>query len=74
MTVVMGDQLVGIQMRGEIAMPENPRIVVMTDGMLVNQLTTDPLLSGVGVLILDEIHERSLNMDHALAVLHSVSF
>ena len=44
------------------------RIEVITEGLLVRRLQSDPGLDGVAAVILDEIHERSLESDLALAL------
>lgn len=43
------------------------RIEVVTEGVLVRRLQADPSLPGVGTVVLDEFHERSLDADLALA-------
>jgi len=40
----------------------------MTDGLLLRELLIDPLLSKYSYLILDEIHDRSLNSDILLPI------
>ena len=45
------------------------RIEVVTDGVLTRMLQSDPELSGVGLVIFDEFHERSLQVDLALTLL-----
>jgi ATP-dependent helicase HrpB len=47
-------------------------IEVVTEGILTSRLQHDPLLSGVGAVILDEFHERSLHADLAIALLPEV--
>jgi ATP-dependent helicase HrpB len=54
--------------RGWKALSHPPRIEVVTTGLLVRRLLGDPGLDGVSVIILDEIHERSLEADLALAL------
>ncbi len=61
-------QTVGYQVRMERRISENTRIEVLTEGLLVRRLQDDPELSGVGLVIFDEFHERSLQADLALAL------
>ena len=57
---------VGYRMRGE-AVPGR-RIEVVTEGILTRMIQSDPALEGVGCVIFDEFHERSLNADLGLAL------
>ena len=59
-------QTVGYRIRGE-AVP-GTRIEVVTEGILTRMLQSDPELSGIGCVIFDEFHERSLNADLGLAL------
>lgn len=61
-------QSVGYQVRMERRMGRNTRIEVLTEGLLVRRLQEDPELSGVGLVIFDEYHERSLSADLGLAL------
>jgi ATP-dependent helicase HrpB len=61
-------QTVGYRMRGEAKTSANTRIEVVTEGILTRRLQSDPELSGVGAVIFDEFHERSLNADLGLAL------
>ena len=63
----IGD-LVGFQVR--FADRTSPRTLVklMTDGLLLRELESDPLLERYDTLILDEAHERNLNVDFLLGV------
>ncbi|TWU01777.1 ATP-dependent helicase HrpB [Neorhodopirellula pilleata] len=44
------------------------RVVLMTTGMFLRRMQTDPLLENVGCVVLDEFHERTLDLDVALAL------
>ncbi len=63
---------VGYQIRFERRVGPNTRIVVETEGVLNRQLIADPFLEGVGAVILDEFHERSVHTDLAIALLKEV--
>lgn len=63
---------VGYRMRAESCGGPDTRIDVITEGILTRMLQQDPELSGVGLVILDEFHERSLQADLALALLLDV--
>ena len=60
-------QTVGFRTRLESASSAQTRIEVVTEGLLVRRLQSDPGLDGVAVVILDEVHERSVESDLALA-------
>ena len=63
---------VGYQIRFErLAGPET-KILVVTEGILVQRLQADPFLDGVGVVIFDELHERNLATDLSLAMARRV--
>ncbi|WP_449042000.1 ATP-dependent helicase HrpB [Paracoccus sp. (in: a-proteobacteria)] len=57
---------VGYRIRGE-SVPGS-RIEVVTEGILTRMIQSDPELSGIGCVIFDEFHERSLNADLGLAL------
>ena len=59
---------VGYRMRGEARVGPQTRIEVVTEGILTRMLQSDPGLDGVGCVIFDEFHERSLNADLGLAL------
>jgi ATP-dependent helicase HrpB len=61
-------QTVGFRTRIDHATSAATRIEVITEGLLVRRLQSDPGLDGVAAVILDEIHERSLESDLALAL------
>ena len=59
---------VGYRIRGEAKVSAATRIEVVTEGILTRMIQTDPELAGVGLVIFDEFHERSLNADLGLAL------
>ncbi|MBC8124964.1 MAG: ATP-dependent helicase HrpB [Candidatus Kapabacteria bacterium] len=59
---------VGYRMRMESAIGPTTRIEVVTEGVLTRQLARDPALAGIGIVIFDEFHERSLHADTGLAL------
>ena len=61
-------QTVGYRIRGEAKVSKATRIEVVTEGILTRMIQSDPELSGVGAVIFDEFHERSLNADLGLAL------
>lgn len=65
-------ETVGYRMRAETCVGPSTRLEVVTEGILTRMLQQDPELNGVGLVILDEFHERSLQADLALALLLDV--
>ncbi|WP_191831454.1 ATP-dependent helicase HrpB [Pseudomonas fluorescens] len=61
-------QTVGYRIRLDSKVGSETRIEVVTEGILTRRLQADPALEGVGLLIFDEFHERSLDADLALAL------
>ena len=59
---------VGYRIRGESRISKATRIEVVTEGILTRMLQRDPSLEGIGAVIFDEFHERSLNADLGLAL------
>ncbi|MEZ5911569.1 MAG: ATP-dependent helicase HrpB [Paracoccaceae bacterium] len=59
---------VGYRIRGEAKVSSDTRIEVVTEGILTRMIQSDPGLEGIGALIFDEFHERSLNADLGLAL------
>lgn len=59
---------VGYQVRFDRRVGPDTRIEVLTEGILTRRLQADPSLPGVGLVIFDEFHERSLHADLALAL------
>ena len=58
---------VGYRIRGEAKVSKQTRIEVVTEGILTRMIQSAPDLPGVGAVIFDEFHERSLNADLGLA-------
>jgi ATP-dependent helicase HrpB len=58
---------VGYQVRFDERRSKDTRILVLTEGILTRRFLDDPLLEGVGCVILDEFHERSVHTDLCLA-------
>jgi len=61
-------QTVGYRIRGESKVSPATRIEVVTEGILTRMIQSDAELNGVGAVIFDEFHERSLNADLGLAL------
>lgn len=65
----LGDKI-GYQVRFDNnTVKDNTAIKFMTDGILLREFQTDPNLSKYGVIMIDEAHERSLNIDLTLGLL-----
>lgn len=60
---------VGYAIRFDDVTSAATRIKVMTDGLLLQEARTDPELSRYGLIMVDEAHERSLNIDFTLGLL-----
>ena len=65
-------ETVGFRMRAQTCVGPTTRLEVVTEGVLTRMIQRDPELNGVGLVILDEFHERSLQADLALALLLDV--
>lgn len=64
--------LVGYKMRFEDQTNQDTKIKIMTDGILLQEMKLDPWLSKYSVLMIDEAHERSLNIDFVLGLVKRV--
>jgi len=62
-------EIVGYQVRFTDQSSESTLVKVMTDGILLAQIQRDPMLRSYDTLIIDEAHERSLNIDFILGYL-----
>lgn len=65
-------ETVGYRMRAQSCVGPQTRLEVVTEGVLTRMIQRDPELTDVGLVILDEFHERSLQADLALALLLDV--
>ncbi|WP_185964303.1 ATP-dependent RNA helicase HrpA [Aliikangiella marina] len=65
-------EFVGYSVRFNNKLSEKTRIKLMTDGILLAEIEADPMLSRYEVLIIDEAHERSLNIDFLLGFLKKI--
>lgn len=63
---------VGYRVRFESVVSKQTRIEVVTEGILTRMIQTDNSLDGVGLVIFDEFHERSLQADLSLALCYQV--
>ncbi|MFA6022277.1 MAG: DEAD/DEAH box helicase, partial [Rhodospirillales bacterium] len=61
-------EIVGYRVRLDSKVGPATRIEVVTEGILTRMLQDDPSLPGIGLVIFDEFHERSLNADLGLAL------
>jgi len=61
-------ETVGYRVRLDSKVGPKTRVELVTDGLFLRRLQADPSLDGVGAVIFDEIHERSLDVDLALAL------
>ena len=71
MAATLGEQVgetVGYRVRLDTKVGPRTRIEVVTDGLFLRMLQDDPALDGIGCVIFDEFHERSLETDLAFAL------
>ncbi len=59
---------IGLRMRMQTLVSTKTRIEVVTEGVFARMIVDDPMLAGIGLVIFDEFHERSLDADLALAL------
>ena len=65
-------ELVGFKIRFSDHSKKSSRIKLMTDGILLAETQSDPLLKQYDTIIIDEAHERSLNIDFLLGYLKQI--
>ncbi len=64
--------LIGYKMRFEDKTDQSTRIKIMTDGILLQEMKLDPLLTKYSLIVVDEAHERSLTIDFTLGLLKRI--
>ncbi|MEM8540700.1 MAG: ATP-dependent helicase HrpB [Pseudomonadota bacterium] len=67
----VGDR-VGYRMRFDTKVSEATKIEIVTEGVFQRMISDDPALDGIGCVIFDEFHERSLDADFGLALVLDV--
>ena len=67
----LGD-VVGFKVRFQDRLSRDASVKLMTDGILLTETQTDPLLNAYDTIIIDEAHERSLNIDFLLGYLRQI--
>ncbi len=65
-------EVVGYKVRFQDRLSKGASVKLMTDGILLAETQTDPLLQAYDTLIIDEAHERSLNIDFLLGYLKQI--
>ena len=65
-------EVVGFKVRFQDRLQSGASVKLMTDGILLAETQSDPLLRGYDTLIVDEAHERSLNIDFLLGHLRQI--
>ncbi|MGB1884537.1 MAG: ATP-dependent RNA helicase HrpA, partial [Gammaproteobacteria bacterium] len=63
---------IGYNVRFDDRRAPHSRLILMTDGILLNEINGDPLLEKYDTLIIDEVHERTLNIDVILGHLKRI--
>jgi len=63
---------VGYHIRFEVRSSPQTKVIVMTEAILNKILSDDPALEGVGAVVIDEFHERSIHCDLAIALLKEI--
>ena len=59
-------------MRFEHKVSENTQIKVITDGVLLQEMKSDPLLSEYSLVMIDDCHEQTMNTDMILGLLKKI--
>lgn len=69
--VRLGDE-VGYRVRHDAQASDATRLLVVTEGVLLRMLQSDPFVESIGAIVFDEFHERSVQADLALALVREV--
>jgi ATP-dependent helicase HrpA len=64
--------VVGFKVRFQDRLSKDASVKLMTDGILLAETQNDPLLQAYDTIIIDEAHERSLNIDFLLGYLRQI--
>lgn len=72
LNVEMNENLSGFKIKYENSISDETKIKVMTEGILLKEIQSDFLLRTYSVIILDEVHERSSNLDVLVGLLSKV--
>ncbi len=65
-------EVVGFKVRFQDRLSKDASVKLMTDGILLAETQTDPLLNAYDTIIIDEAHERSLNIDFLLGYVRQI--
>ncbi len=65
-------EVVGYKVRFQDRLSQGASVKLMTDGILLAETQTDPLLKAYDTIIIDEAHERSLNIDFLLGYIRQI--
>ncbi|KAI8987072.1 P-loop containing nucleoside triphosphate hydrolase protein [Pilobolus umbonatus] len=65
-------QTVGYAVRGETKVSDETRLQFVTTGVLLRRLQSDPQLKGISHVMIDEVHERSIDSDFLLIILRDL--
>lgn len=63
---------VGYAVRGDTRRSARTRVLFVTEGVFLRMASTDPFLEGIAAVVIDELHERSLDVDLSLAFARSI--
>ena len=67
------EDTVGYKMRFQDTTTPGTKVKIMTDGILLQEIKNDPFLKNYSIILIDEAHERSLNIDFILGLLKKIA-
>jgi len=70
--VLIGEE-VGYKIRFESKVSPKTKIIFETEGIALQEISNNPNLSKYAVILIDEVHERSINVDIILAMLRTIN-